>query len=100
MKLLPIVGRAKPARDNATLFNFDWGGRIIQGLRPSPRRGRLRRSNPLRGFVEPLGSNPAACITSTDSFSPVITQPCLTLAGAAGLFRAYALHPVGAGFAV
>ena len=75
MLLLPVVGRLNQSSDNATLFNFGWGGRMIQGLRPSPLRGRLRRSNPLRGLVEPLASNPAARITSTDRFSPVIKHP-------------------------
>ena len=90
MLLLPVVGRLNQSSDNATLFNVGWGGRMIQGLRPSPLRGQLRRSNLLRRFVEPLGSNPAACVTSTDCFSPVITQPCSTLAGAAGFEPAYA----------
>ena len=44
MLLLPVVGRLNQSSDNATLFNFGWRGRMIQGLRPSPLRGRLRRS--------------------------------------------------------
>jgi hypothetical protein len=39
--------------ENAALFSIWLGRQDYAGLRPSPLRGRLRRSNPLRGFVEP-----------------------------------------------
>ena len=66
------------------VFNVGWGGRMIRDSRPSPLRGRLRRSNPFHGFVEPLGSNPATFATPVHLSCAVVTHLLFNLAGVAG----------------